>query len=98
MLQKKYKITFFNNFLGTPYWNQGAKKQFYISKRCSTKRECEQIKRKNMPDCHFIWYQDWKCSDCCQGDRCNYYIIVSILLIKIVTSMHIERKINYVSF
>ncbi|OXU28165.1 hypothetical protein TSAR_001494 [Trichomalopsis sarcophagae] len=59
----------------TPYWNQGAKKQFYISKRCSTKRECERIRRANMPDCSHIWYQDWKCSDCCQGDRCNYYIV-----------------------
>ncbi|KPJ01775.1 hypothetical protein RR46_06071 [Papilio xuthus] len=29
-----------------------------------------------MPTCTHIWYQDWVCSDCCQGDRCNYYIIV----------------------
>jgi hypothetical protein len=64
-------------FTGTPYWNQGAKKQFYISKRCATKRECERIRRTNMPDCSHIWYQDWKCSECCQGDRCNYYIIVN---------------------
>ncbi|XP_011501235.1 PREDICTED: phospholipase A2 inhibitor and Ly6/PLAUR domain-containing protein [Ceratosolen solmsi marchali] len=63
----------------TPYWNQGAKKQFYISKRCSTKRECERIRRTNMPDCSHIWYQDWQCSECCQGDRCNYYIIVNML-------------------
>ncbi|KAL7306879.1 hypothetical protein TKK_0001039 [Trichogramma kaykai] len=59
----------------TPYWNQGAKKQFYISKRCSTKKECEKIRRNNMADCSHIWYEDWKCSECCQGDRCNYYII-----------------------
>lgn len=28
-----------------------------------------------MDDCTYIWYQDWKCSDCCQGDKCNYYVI-----------------------
>uniref|UniRef100_A0ABD2WSM3 Uncharacterized protein n=1 Tax=Trichogramma kaykai TaxID=54128 RepID=A0ABD2WSM3_9HYME len=60
---------------GTPYWNQGAKKQFYISKRCSTKKKCEKIRLNNMADCSHIWYEDWKCSKCCQGDRCNYYII-----------------------
>ncbi|XP_034935922.1 uncharacterized protein cold [Chelonus insularis] len=61
----------------TPYWSEGAPKQYYVSKRCSTKRECERLKNKNMPFCTYIWYQDWKCSDCCQGDRCNYYIISS---------------------
>jgi len=64
--------------IGTPYWSQGAKKQFYTSKRCATKRECERLQRNNIPDCTHIWYQDWKCSSCCQGDRCNYYVIVSI--------------------
>ncbi|KAJ8675653.1 hypothetical protein QAD02_011439 [Eretmocerus hayati] len=61
-----------------PYWNQGAKKQYYVSKRCSSKNECESIRRKNMPDCNYIWYLDWKCSECCQGDKCNYYIISGI--------------------
>ncbi|RZC35650.1 hypothetical protein BDFB_004453 [Asbolus verrucosus] len=32
-----------------------------------------------MPLCTHIWYQDWKCSECCKGDRCNYYIIVSFV-------------------
>ncbi|KAG7198796.1 hypothetical protein KM043_001772 [Ampulex compressa] len=58
----------------TPYWSRGAKKQFYISKRCSTKKECDRTRKSNIPDCTHIWYQDWKCSECCQGDRCNYYI------------------------
>ncbi|KMQ91227.1 low affinity cationic amino acid transporter 2-like protein [Lasius niger] len=53
----------------TPYWSQGAKKQFYVSKKCATKKECERLQRSNMPDCTYIWYQDWKCSSCCQGDR-----------------------------
>lgn len=30
-----------------------------------------------MPSCTYIWYQDWKCSECCSGDRCNYFVTVS---------------------
>ncbi|XP_056639551.1 uncharacterized protein LOC130894237 [Diorhabda carinulata] len=59
----------------TPYWQQGALKQYYISKRCSTKEKCEKFRSSNMATCTHIWYQDWKCSECCKGDRCNYYII-----------------------
>ncbi|XP_071573427.1 high affinity cationic amino acid transporter 1 isoform X3 [Temnothorax nylanderi] len=67
----------------TPYWSQGAKKQFYVSKKCATKRECERLQRGNMPDCTHIWYQDWKCSSCCQGDRCNYYVILYNMKLKL---------------
>lgn len=58
-----------------PYWSQGAKKQYYVSKRCSNKTECAMSRFRYMEFCTHIWYQDWACSDCCQGDRCNYYII-----------------------
>lgn len=60
-----------------PYFTQGALKQYYVSKRCSTKKLCSTIRRKYMPYCTHIWYEDWTCSECCQGDRCNYYVIVS---------------------
>lgn len=63
-----------------PYFTQGALKQYYVSKRCSTKKLCSTIRRKYMPYCTHIWYEDWTCSECCQGDRCNYYVIVSHLL------------------
>ncbi|XP_072388434.1 UPAR/Ly6 domain-containing protein cold [Diabrotica undecimpunctata] len=59
----------------TPYWQQGALKQYYISKRCSSKDKCAKFRSSNMGTCTHIWYQDWKCSECCKGDRCNYYII-----------------------
>lgn len=62
-----------------PYFSQGALKQYYVSKRCSTKKLCSTIRRKYMPYCTHIWYEDWTCSECCQGDRCNYYVIVSSL-------------------
>lgn len=61
-----------------PYFTQGALKQYYVSKRCSTKKLCTTIRRKYMPYCTHIWYEDWTCSECCQGDRCNYYVIVSV--------------------
>ncbi|XP_046992442.1 uncharacterized protein LOC124604528 [Schistocerca americana] len=61
----------------TPYWSQGAQKQYYVSKRCSTKSACEKIRSKNMPYCTHIWYQDWRCAECCQGDRCNFYVFLS---------------------
>lgn len=60
-----------------PYFSQGALKQYYVSKRCSTKQLCSKIRRKYMPYCTHIWYEDWTCSECCQGDRCNYFVIVS---------------------
>merc|ERR1711971_497535 len=58
----------------TPYWSQGAEKQYYVSKQCSTEAECEREIKGNMPLCHYIWYEDWKCAECYQGDRCNYYV------------------------
>jgi len=58
----------------TPYWTEGAIKQYYISKRCSTEQECVNKERDYLPLCHYIWYEDWKCAECCQGNRCNYYV------------------------
>merc|ERR1712004_203910 len=58
----------------TPYWSQGAEKQYYVSKQCATEADCEREIKGNMPLCHYIWYEDWKCAECCQGDRCNYYV------------------------
>lgn len=80
----------------TPYWSQGAKKQYYVSKRCSNKTECALTRQHYMPLCTHIWYQDWVCSDCCQGDRCNYYVIVSnfkILWTKLMNlSLYLETN------
>ncbi|XP_063822249.1 uncharacterized protein LOC135072236 [Ostrinia nubilalis] len=71
----------------TPYWSQGAKKQYYVSKRCSNKTECALTRQHYMPLCTHIWYQDWVCSDCCQGDRCNYYVISGTYGLKPVLSI-----------
>jgi len=59
-----------------PYWVEGGIKQYYVSKRCATRATCEAVKTKTMPYCTYLWYQDWKCAECCLGDRCNFYITV----------------------
>jgi len=58
-----------------PYFSQGALKQYYVSKRCLTKQQCQQRRKRYMPYCTHIWYEDWWCYECCQGDRCNYFVI-----------------------
>lgn len=68
----------------TPYWDFGAPKQFYVSKSCATKKKCQAIRSKYMPYCTHIWYEDWSCSECCLGDRCNYYVIVSFAIFAIL--------------
>ncbi|XP_075155002.1 coiled [Haematobia irritans] len=58
-----------------PYFSQGALKQYYVSKRCMTKQRCLAQRKRHMPYCTHIWYEDWSCHECCRGDRCNYFII-----------------------
>lgn len=65
-----------------PYWSQGAKKQYYISKSCADKKTCNKTKEKYMSSCTHLWYQDWACADCCAGDRCNYYVITGVSAVK----------------
>ncbi|CAF5078734.1 unnamed protein product, partial [Rotaria sp. Silwood1] len=26
--------------------------------------------------CKRNWYEDWACVECCQGDRCNRYVVL----------------------
>jgi hypothetical protein len=79
----------------TPYWDQGAAKQFYVSKRCATKNQCEETRALFMPLCSHIWYEDWKCSECCQGDRCNYYVIVSFLCVSLSSTFLVFHKMTH---
>jgi len=60
----------------TPYWSQGAEKQYYVTKTCSTKDRCDERQSEFIHYCHRIWYEDWKCAECCKGDRCNYYVFL----------------------
>ncbi|XP_076064249.1 coiled isoform X2 [Oratosquilla oratoria] len=58
----------------TPYWDTGAPMQYYISKQCATEKMCDNTIKELMTNCLRIWWKDWNCAECCQGDRCNYYI------------------------
>lgn len=90
----------------TPYWSLGDQRQYYVSKRCSTKELCKRIRAKYMPYCTRIWYEDWTCSECCLGDRCNYYVIngsskhvqygfTAIMVVAIVTIFFSENLKTY---
>jgi len=76
-----------------PYWVEGGIKQYYVSKRCATRATCEAVKTKTMPYCTYLWYQDWKCAECCLGDRCNFYITVRNYSINIFIKI-----LNYLFF
>ncbi|KAL7647358.1 UNVERIFIED_CONTAM: hypothetical protein RMT77_000954 [Armadillidium vulgare] len=58
----------------TPYWEIGAPMQYYISKMCATQEQCEEMHNQTIGLCDRIEWRDWFCAECCQGDRCNYYI------------------------
>ncbi|CAG7830946.1 unnamed protein product [Allacma fusca] len=83
----------------TPYWSQGAEKQYYVTKKCAKKEDCEEYVNRFTSSCQRIWYEDWKCGECCQGDRCNYYIIMgagnlkATWLLSLVTAVVIFRHI-----
>lgn len=66
--------------LGTPYWDFTGKKQFYISKKCATDHECKESIHSVSKRCDRIWYNDWECVECCHGDRCNYFVTVSVYI------------------
>lgn len=59
----------------TPNWSLTSRKQYFISKRCATKRECQEPDKHNK--CDRIWYNDWNCTTCCGGDKCNYYVTLA---------------------
>ncbi|XP_014254404.1 uncharacterized protein LOC106669435 [Cimex lectularius] len=85
----------------TPYWQAGAQKQYYFSKRCARKEHCRRTMNKYLPYCTYVWYEDWKCVDCCEGDKCNYYVIsgssrssLSITLAVSIAGIYIRKLLN----
>ena len=61
----------------TPHWAQTDQKQHFISKRCASKMECEEAKADKIHKCDRIWYNDWNCTTCCSGDKCNFYVTLA---------------------
>lgn len=61
----------------TPYWALTGQKQYFISKRCATRQECQESQADKFHRCDRIWYNDWNCTNCCSGDKCNYYVTLA---------------------
>jgi len=61
----------------TPYWSQTDQKQYFISKRCATRLECEEASEDRNRKCDRIWYNDWNCTSCCGGDKCNHFVTLA---------------------
>lgn len=60
-----------------PYFATAGQKQHFISKRCATKFECQEASADKFHKCDRIWYNDWNCTSCCSGDKCNYYVTLA---------------------
>lgn len=60
-----------------PNWALNSQKQHFISKRCATKQECSEAITDKYHKCDRIQYNDWNCTTCCSGDKCNYYVTLS---------------------
>ncbi|XP_076439309.1 UPAR/Ly6 domain-containing protein cold-like [Babylonia areolata] len=56
------------------FWTPRSEKIHIIGKQCATLSECNHYKRSVGLDCMRDWYRNWECYECCQGDRCNYYV------------------------
>ena len=58
------------------YWQPRSDRIFSIDKSCDTREHCEAEQRGLGLRCMRNHYRDWWCTECCQGDRCNYYVTV----------------------
>lgn len=70
-----------------PNWAPTGQKQYYISKRCATKQECQLASADKDHKCDRVGYNDWNCSTCCSGDKCNYYVTLSANSLNNVNSL-----------
>lgn len=56
------------------FWTPRSEKIHILTKRCGTNADCGFRQRQLGLRCMRDWYRDWECFECCQGDRCNYYV------------------------
>jgi lymphocyte antigen 6 complex locus protein D/E/F/G6/H len=54
-----------------------GERRHFISKTCETSENCQKMLYAFTPVCTRNWYDDWTCVECCKGDRCNKFVIVS---------------------
>ncbi|ESO86288.1 hypothetical protein LOTGIDRAFT_220799 [Lottia gigantea] len=59
---------------GPPFWTPRSEKMHHVAKSCVGNEFCSGQQKvlglRSMRD----WYKDWEAVECCQGDRCNYYV------------------------
>ncbi|CAF3151049.1 unnamed protein product [Rotaria sp. Silwood2] len=61
----------------TPHeWTPRLERRHYISKGCDTRDACTRLLYGLASVCTRNWYEDWACVECCQGDRCNRYVVL----------------------
>ncbi|CAK9291707.1 unnamed protein product [Gordionus sp. m RMFG-2023] len=71
-----------------PYWSALPKYQYYISKQCDTIDNCQNLnmihyggydpeRHQAVKKCTYQKFNDWECVDCCIGELCNYYVVLS---------------------
>ncbi|KAI3378609.1 hypothetical protein SNEBB_002446 [Seison nebaliae] len=52
-------------------------RRHYITKACDTKPNCRQSIEMTASICTRHRYYDSLCVECCEGDRCNYYVTLN---------------------
>ena len=67
------------------FWTPRNVKIHHIFKSCSTSTYCARRQRQLGLTCMRDWYRDWQCIECCQGDRCNFYVTVRLANLTPVT-------------
>lgn len=70
-----------------PFWALSEQRQYFISKRCATKYECQEAIADRSGKCDRIWYNDWNCTSCCNGDKCNYFVTLAAQNIEALNPM-----------
>lgn len=56
------------------FWTPRSEKIHYVHKQCHSSKYCSDMQREVGMKCMRDWYRDWECYECCQGDRCNFYV------------------------
>lgn len=72
-----FQLDYFDLPTAPVFWTPRSEKIHYVHKSCNSSSYCAQQQRDVGIKCMRDWYRDWECYECCQGDRCNFYVTVS---------------------
>uniref|UniRef100_A0A0B6Y8B9 UPAR/Ly6 domain-containing protein n=1 Tax=Arion vulgaris TaxID=1028688 RepID=A0A0B6Y8B9_9EUPU len=60
------------------FWTPRSEKIQFVHKSCNSSSYCADQQRAAGLRCMRDWYKDWYCYECCQGDRCNFYVTLGV--------------------